>query len=128
MPTKLLRGINTGLTLSVLTLFVLFAGCTKDEDPVDTIDCTGLTPTYTADIKAILDASCAKSGCHDSATQSDGKNLSNYAGASAVSVTNEFLGAIQHRQGFIPMPKDGPQLDADKVRLLSCWVQNGSPN
>jgi hypothetical protein len=107
---------------------MLLSGCSKDEDPVDMIDCTGVTPTYTSDIKSILDASCAKSGCHDSITQADGKNFSTYATASAISLTNEFLGAVQHRQGFMPMPKDGPKLSDDKIQLLTCWVQNGSPN
>lgn len=91
------------------------------------VECNGITPTYTSDIKAILDESCAKSGCHDAITQTDGKNFSTYAGASAVSLTNAFLGAIQHKQGFTPMPFDGPQLSEDKIQLLTCWVQNGSP-
>ena len=116
---------NNRLLLSVFVLFALVLSCKKDAD--DPIDCNGINPTYSADIKSILDASCAKSGCHDAITQEDGKNLSTYAGALAVSQTDEFLGAIQHQSGFVPMPHDGPKLPDDKIQLLTCWVRDGSP-
>lgn len=90
-------------------------------------DCTGLIPTYTADIKPILDASCAKSGCHDAATAQEGVNLSTFASASAVSQEARFLGVIQHKNGYPKMPDDGQQLPASQVELLTCWVQAGSP-
>jgi hypothetical protein len=109
-----------------LVLFFLVS-CSKDDTP-DTVDCTGLTPTYNSDIKAILDASCAKSGCHDATTMANNINLSNFASASAISQEDRFLGAIQHKSGFTAMPQDGPKLADDKIQLLSCWVQNGSPN
>ena len=90
-------------------------------------DCAGLTPTYTADIKPILDNSCAKSGCHDAATAEHGVNLSTYASASSVSQETRFLGVIQHKKGYPKMPDDGPKLPASQVELLTCWVQAGSP-
>jgi hypothetical protein len=116
---------NNRLLLSVFLLLVLFIACKKDA--ADMVDCGGITPTYTADIKDILDANCALSGCHDAITQQDGKNLSTYAGALAVSQGNEFLGAIQHKSGFVPMPYQSPKLPDSQIELLTCWVQNGSP-
>src|SRR6188768_1275960 len=68
---------------------ILLISCEKDEDPV--VDCTGLTPTYTADIKAILDSSCALSGCHNASSQQAGIDLSNYADAKIVSTEDRFL-------------------------------------
>lgn len=125
MPLPIVPTLNNRLLLSVFSLLVILFACKKDA--VDTIDCGGINPTYSADIKPILDASCAKSGCHDAITQQDGKNFSTYAGALAVSQTPEFLGAIQHKSGFVPMPFDGPKLPDDQVELLTCWAQNGSP-
>jgi len=90
-------------------------------------DCDGITPTYTADVKPILDASCAKSGCHDAITVQNGVNLSTYATASTVSQEERFLGVIHHRDGFPAMPFDGPKLPQAQLQILSCWVQNGSP-
>jgi len=104
----------------------LLVSCNKEDTP-DTVDCTGLTPTYTSDIKTILDASCAKSGCHDATSMANNINLSTYTSARNVSQGNRFLGAVQHKSGFMPMPQDGPKLSQDKIDLLTCWVQNGSP-
>jgi hypothetical protein len=91
------------------------------------VDCGGITPTYTADIRDILDANCALSGCHDATTQQEGKNLSTYAGAFAASGSEDFLGAIQHKSGFVPMPYQSPKLPESQIELLTCWVQNGRP-
>lgn len=106
------------------TLMIILNACGGDDDPNE---CTGLSPTYTADIKPILDASCAKSGCHDAITAQNGVNLSNYTTASAVSQEERFLGVIQHRVGFTPMPFDGAKLPDHQVQLLTCWVEDGSP-
>jgi hypothetical protein len=105
--------------------FLIFLSCGK-EDP-DPVECSGLNPTYTADIKPILDASCAKSGCHDAVTAQNGVNLSTYATASAISQEERFLGVIQHKAGFPPMPFDGGKLPDGQIELLTCWVQDGSP-
>lgn len=114
---------------SVFTLFILFslvASCKDDETP-DTVDCTGLTPTYNNDIKAILDASCTSSGCHNSVDLANNYDFSTYATASAISQGNRFLGAINHQSGFMPMPQNAPKLSNENIELLTCWVENGSP-
>ncbi|MDQ3016508.1 MAG: hypothetical protein M3R25_07310 [Bacteroidota bacterium] len=91
------------------------------------IDCTGITPSYSVDIKPILDVSCAKSGCHDAITQQEGINLSNYLRASIVSQEVRFLGTIQYKKGYPKMPNDSGKLPESQIQLLTCWVQNGSP-
>ena len=113
------------LYASMLYLAMMCISCEK-ESP-DMFDCSGITPTYTADIKPILDASCAKSGCHEAVNPEQGVDLSNYASASAISQENRFLGVIQHKQGYPKMPDDGPKLPNAQIELLTCWVQNGSP-
>ena len=117
---RCLKAFMTGLSGAVLLV-----SCQKDPDP--TVDCTGLIPTYSADIKAILDASCALSECHSAGSQQAGINLSTYGGASSISSRDRFLGAVRHKKGFTPMPQNGPQLSAEKINLLACWVENGSP-
>ena len=118
-------GPRASIILSLSFLAILMISCSKDEP--DTIDCNGITPTYTSNIKAILDTNCAKSGCHDAITVQSGVNLSTYATASAISMEDRFLGVIQHKSGYPPMPNDGPKLPDATVEQLTCWVQNGSP-
>ena len=119
--------ISVKSTLFVLltAFLVVLSACGKED--IDTEDCTGTAPTYTSDIKAILDASCAKSGCHDPITKQNGYDFSTYATAEPISQMDVFLGAVQHKDGYTPMPKDGGKLSSDKIKLLTCWVQNGSP-
>ena len=109
----------------VICFVIIWSSCGKED--IDTVDCTGLTPTYTTDIKPILDVSCAKSGCHDSVTKQNGFDFSTYNTAKPISQGDRFLGAIQRKNGFRPMPDDGPKLSDSKIELLTCWVQNGSP-
>jgi len=109
----------------ILAGVLILSACGKDA--IDMFDCAGVTPTYTIEVKPILDASCAKSGCHDAQTQENGFDFSSYSEAKIASQVENFLGAIQHKKGFEPMPNDSPKLSADKIKILSCWAQNGSP-
>jgi hypothetical protein len=113
--------------LLITGLFFAMTGLIScEKDPVEPGDCD-VVPTYTADIKPILDASCAKSGCHDAITAQNGVNLSTYATASAISQEARFLGVIQHKAGFPQMPFDGPKLPQSQIDLLTCWAQNDAP-
>ena len=125
MNAQPIRLINKSLAPLVFCFLFFLISCTKDQN--SNFDCTGLTPTYTADIKQILNASCAKSGCHDAFSHQNGVDLSSYGGASDASRNSSFLGTIEHKSGFNPMPQDANKLSNDKIQLLNCWVQNASP-
>ncbi len=113
------------LTLIQICIFttVLFFSC-KKEDPVD---CTGVTPTYTADIAPILNQQCAFSGCHGGSNPSDGIDLSNYADAKAESSNGKVIASIKHSSGAKAMPQGGQKLSDSDIKLIECWVQNGAP-
>jgi hypothetical protein len=101
--------------------------CSK-KSSVNDYDCTGLTPTYTNNVKAILDAKCATAGCHSSSASAAGIDLSNHGQAKSHSNHSSFIGSIEHSGGYDPMPKGGTKLSADEIRTIACWAQNGSPN
>ena len=105
------------------TLFLV--QCKKDA--IDTAVCTGTTPTYTANVKAIMDASCALSGCHSAASKKSGYDLSSYAGTSAGAAKTAFLGSVQHKSGYTVMPEGASQLSSAQLTTLACWVQNSTP-
>lgn len=113
------------LIFMILGLGSLLLSCGKEE--IETFDCTGLTPTYTEDIKSIIDANCATSGCHNASTQANGINLSTYALVVSESNKARFLGAIQQVSGYDPMPKDRAKLSDANIQLISCWLENGQP-
>lgn len=112
-----------------LPIFLILIGsaCTKDKETTETIDCSNTAPTYTLDVKPILDANCATSGCHDAATKKDGKDFSTYESTIQHTSNDAFLGAIQHKSGFSPMPRNAPKLSDADIKTLTCWVENGVP-
>ncbi len=112
----------------VLLLPIFLFSCEKDEvEEPQTYDCTGLTPTYTAEIKPIIDTNCATSGCHDSSSQAGGINLSTYALTSSESNNARFLGSIQRLSAYSSMPRNSAKLSDTTIQLIYCWVENGQP-
>lgn len=110
----------------VLATVSVFAGC-KKETPT-TYDCSGYTPTYTADVKPLMDTYCSRSGCHNSTSKEAGKDLSSYAGTKSAAGSSSFLGSMQHLSGYEAMPQGGSKLTDAQLRTIGCWVQNGMPN
>lgn len=113
--------------IALLLLSILFS-CEKEEaQELPTYDCTGLTPTYTAEIKPIIDTNCATTGCHNSSSQAGGINLSTYALTSSESNNARFLGSIQHLSAYSSMPRNSAKLSDTAIQLIFCWVENGQP-
>lgn len=114
------------ITLCLVSLaFLLILSCKKEE--VDTFDCGATVATYTVNVKPILDANCATGGCHDAGSAKSGVNLSNYSESKKHAGHNHFLGSIQHKKGYEAMPKNKDKLADAEIKILSCWVQNGTP-
>ncbi len=113
----------------VLSLFVIsivastLFSCDKYQKGYD---CTGQTPTYNNDIKAIYDANCATSGCHDPYSQAAGIDLSSYQTSIAAN-NDRILGCVEHSSGFSAMPKNAGKLTDTQIKKLYCWMQNSKP-
>jgi hypothetical protein len=108
---------------------IVFHSCKKDTtDYASQATCTGTTPTYTNDVAAILNTRCALGGCHNASSAEAGINLSTYASASSQFLNNDDnLTAIHHGSGVKAMPDGEPQMAADIINKLDCWVKNGCP-
>ena len=119
----MLKNVMAGLLLACATLTLSM--CQKES--TITYDCTGLTPTYNNDIKAIMNASCALSGCHDASSREAGINLSSYAVVKAESANDRFLGSIEHQASYRAMPEGESKLPQASIQKIYCWIQNGAP-
>jgi len=106
----------------VLLCALGFAACQKTTSSA-TIDCTGVTPTYTADIKTIMTGNCATKACHSAGTAAGGYDLSNYA--SCKSAKDRIVGSVQHLSGYQSMPQGAAKLDDASIKKIVCWSQNG---
>ncbi|PIY07493.1 MAG: hypothetical protein COZ18_17170 [Flexibacter sp. CG_4_10_14_3_um_filter_32_15] len=111
---------------SVLATF-LFVSCEDKKVEPLTYDCTTVTPTYTADVKTIIDTNCATSGCHNSSSRADGRDYSTYSLVKRGASDNSFMGSMQHLSGYKSMPQGRSKLSDAQIQTISCWIQNGSP-
>lgn len=111
---------------SAFLMMIVLVSCNPEGD-LTTYDCATTAPTYTVIVKPILDAKCATSGCHNASSAKDGIDLSTYELCKTESQKDRFRGCIQHITGYEAMPEGGAKLDETTVQIISCWVQNGSP-
>ena len=112
--------IVVGLTLSSCkTQKTATATTTTKAEPV-----CATTPTYTADIKPIIDGACGNS-CHSAAKKAHQIDLSSYEGTKSAAADKSFLGAINQESGYAPMPRMHPKLDDATIAKITCWVKGG---
>jgi hypothetical protein len=121
---------NCFIMLNKYSFFVviclLILSCTK-EDTTTTTDCTGTIPTYSSDIAAIFNASCATAGCHSGSFPADGLDLSSFATAKNASLNGKVLASMKHSSGTVAMPLGGTKLADAVISKVECWINNGAP-
>ena len=130
------KHLTSALSLTALTACIYFTACKSKKETTKTTTAAATTPsvsslTYTADIKQILDANCATT-CHSSAKHKHDIDLSTYESAKEAAVHKSFLGAVNHEEGYAPMPPApiGPmtgKLDQATIDKLTAWVKGGMP-
>lgn len=100
-------------------LLLTIVSCSKEKDKPE---CDGSSPTYDAQIKAIVDGSCLGSGCHGAG--SGNGDFTTY------SKLNPFLqnGSFE-REVLIDqtMPRGSGTLTASELSKLQCWVEDAHP-
>lgn len=115
------------LILAAALTIGITAGCYKDnkEDmyPSGTTTCDTTGITYTADIQALVNTSCALSGCHDAATASGSYALNSYANVKVIADNGRFLATITSGT----MPKNASKLDDCSISKVRSWIRDGAP-
>jgi hypothetical protein len=111
--------------IAIITLgafAVLAASCKKDKTaPIECVD----EISFSADVQPIIMNSCATSGCHSGPNASNNMNFMTYE---AVFEHRVLIGrSVRHESGVTPMPF-GPQLSAENISKITCWIEQGAPN
>lgn len=122
------------LATSLLLLMLAVFSCTSDQLPEPTVpeSCENTFPTYTDDIKPIIDNSCAYAGCHLGTAPGI---YDDYEGVKSVIESGSFRERVVIQkddplQGMPPnyapdgRPKD---LSAEELELIECWLDSGYP-
>ncbi len=123
----------------ILGCFAAFAlafsiGCDHGDDAksnadyIAAADCTGIDAaanTYTKAVKAIIDANCATSGCHDSDSKQHGLDLEGFAATKdAFQNHDDIFCSIYQDSDCEAMPVGSKLSDSD-IAKISCWAKNG---
>jgi hypothetical protein len=114
----------------MITAFVLTfpSGCYYDKEELlyGNVSCDTAAVTYSSSVAPIISANC--NSCHAGTFPSGGLNLDSHAAIKLQVVSGKLIGAINHRAGFSPMPKNAPKLSACNIQTIQKWVDDGAPN
>lgn len=122
------------ILLFVLTILSL--SCSRDEvDPPENNCAEDIS--YNNDVKEIIDATCAYSGCHDGAGGEGPNNYNNYAGMLVHLQSGSFKNRVIDQQddptfGMPPDMSIYPQslvddLTEEQLEVITCWIEAGFP-
>lgn len=124
--------MRPGLILLLLAALCGY-GCTRDALPQPAVpDCSTDIPVYDQEIRPIVEASCAYSGCHlDSAPG----NYQSYDGLLSSLEDGSFRERVvllrtDPNRGMPPnyAPDDRPhELTEEELLLIECWLEAGYP-
>lgn len=102
--------------------------CSRTEIPFGTDEECETDYTYTNDIAAIVNKSCAYANCHLNNTAPG--NFDTYEGLKAYLDDGEFLKRTVSIKNMPPnyAPDNKPkELTADEIMMISCWAENDYP-
>ncbi|MGW8314928.1 MAG: hypothetical protein ACWGNV_04950 [Bacteroidales bacterium] len=113
-----------------LCVVVLISGCVWDNEqdlfPEATV-CDTTMVSFSADIVPILSNHCY--GCHSNLNApifAGGLSFEDYEDVARYS--ERIVGAINHNDGFEPMPRGAARLDPCPINLIEAWVNAGTPD
>jgi hypothetical protein len=110
----------------VCIAFSIFFSCTRDMVMVVEGDCQEEI-TYDQDIRPIVNATCAYSGCHNGSSAPG--NFTNYEGISKFFDSGLLARRVTISQDMPPdYATQGPtMLNEDELEFFKCWVEAGYP-
>ena len=88
--------------------------------------CDTTNITYSGTVVPILEVNCYT--CHNSVNQQGGIVVDNYDDLQVVINNGTFRGAINHLDGYSPMPQGGEKLNECDLTQINFWLDNGAPN
>lgn len=110
------------LSLAVFASVFYFSSC-KTKKIAKTA--CNYSPTYTADIKPIMDANCMP--CHSAEKHKHNFDVSSYEATKESAKAKNFIPSLKHEAGVEPMPMKKDKLSDETIEKISCWIQNGMP-
>ena len=108
--------------LTIMITICLVQACKKNDDGTNSVDCSGPTKSFAANILPIVQTSCAfDADCHGSGSTSGPGTLLAY--------TEIFNSRSAIRSAVVSgeMPK-GAKLTSAEKNAIACWIDHGASN
>ena len=118
------RILKTGIFILVLGLL---QSCYWDnaEDLYPMVqECDTSNVTYAATISIIMENNC--NACHNSSFPQGGVIVDNYTDLKVVVDNGRFWGALNHEDGYSPMPQNMPKLNECNLSKIRVWIDQGA--
>lgn len=116
--------------IALLCLIVVVSGCVWDNEEdfySEIAPCDTTAVSFSAEIVPILSNHCY--GCHSNLNAPIfGGGLSFQDHEDVARYSERIVGAINHRDGFEPMPRGAARLDPCPINLIEAWVNAGTPD
>jgi hypothetical protein len=113
-----------------LLAIILLPACIWDnleELYPDNANCDTTSVSFSTDIIPILSNNCFS--CHSNLNApSFGGGLSFEDHQDVAGNSDRIIGAINHNEGFLAMPRDGDKLNPCSINLVEAWVNSGAPD
>ena len=125
---------TTGIFFFIAISLAMFFSCRHEIPAV--VPVVPVTPTvcFESDVLPIFHSYCAKSGCHDAATASNGYVFDNYTNIIAKGIipgdsTNSTIYKALTGNGVERMPQDpNNPLTAEQIHLIATWIKESATN
>lgn len=112
----------------LLVIMAVLSSCYYDnEEELYNCSVDAANTKFSTSINSILTSYGCK-GCHNGASSSAGINLETYAGVKAVVDNGKLVGAVNHSQGFVPMPQGGVKMNGCDIKKIQAWISSGAAN
>ncbi len=117
--------MNRYIIVGTIILLSCLIACTSDMEEPMTCETTGLT--YTNEIAAIFNSSCANTAACHNASATSTFSLANYDDVLIEIPRNRISGSINHESGFSPMPRGASKLNDCTISKIDQWLADGAP-
>lgn len=127
-PTTKFRNLFVLVIISTFGLWSI-TSCYYDNEEYlypNPTACDTTNITYSVTVAPILEVNC--NTCHNSVNQQGGIITDNYDDLLGAISNGNFRGAINHLDGYSPMPQGGEKLNECDLTLINFWLDNGAPN
>ena len=86
--------------------------------------CDTSVSVYSIQIKTIMQNSC--NSCHSTASASGGIITDNYQDLKRIADNGTLVGSVNHKRGYLAMPRNSPKLSSCNLQIIDKWVREGS--